>query len=365
MPRRTAPRRGAPPPLDSIVSITTIPAGTEAAPAAPPPPDSSVRRRLLIWLAAALVLAIAATGAVVVANATVFGAAGFVRVYLDALARGDADGALSIPGVDPGDADPALLTREALGELTVLDVRERGGADGIHEVEARWAAAEGEGSTVYRVERIGTTAGLFPRWGFAETPLATLELTLAHDDRVRVNGLDATTDEASAATHSFAVFTPGRYELRHESRWLTSGLVLVEADRAGGAVEATVEVVANAALLAEVDEASRALLDECAEQTVLFPSGCPFGQFISNRVASDPRWSIVEYPELEVTATEGEPRWRVEPTPGVANIVVEVQSIFDGSLDMLDQDVDFEVAFELHLGVGDRLRVVPVDTLDD
>ena len=55
-------------------------------------------RRVLPWIVA-FVLAIAAGGGTVVGlNATVFGPGDFVRVYLDALARGDAESALALPG---------------------------------------------------------------------------------------------------------------------------------------------------------------------------------------------------------------------------------------------------------------------------
>ena len=59
-------------------------------------------RRVLPWVVAFLVALAAGGGSVVALNATVFGPGDFVRIYLDALARGDAAAALALPGVDAG-----------------------------------------------------------------------------------------------------------------------------------------------------------------------------------------------------------------------------------------------------------------------
>lgn len=325
--------------------------------------EGTVRRRALVSLAAFLVVAATAAGAVLVANATVFGAASFVRVYLDALARGDVAGALSLPGVDPLGASTALLHPDALGELEIDDVREVRESGGVHAVEATWSTPAGSGTSVFRVERVGATAGVFAEWGFAESPLGVLDLTLRHEDRVQVNALETRLGSISASPHPLAVFVPGAYTVSHDSRYFTSEPVTVVAGLPGARVPAAVAAEADAPLLAAVDRAARQYLDACAQATVLFPPGCPFGRFEGNRLASEPRWSIAEYPHVEIEATTGEPRWRTPALSGVAHLVVDVRSLFDGSVTTLDERVPFDTAFELRFGPGDRLEVVPVDTL--
>ena len=324
---------------------------------------TGARRRAFIWLAAALVLTLAGTGAVIAANATVFGAASFVRIYLDALARGDAAEALALAGVASDDVSPdtTLLSSAALAPFELGEVRETASRDGRHEVTATWTVGTEEHETRFTVERVGTTAGLFASWAFFVSPLATLDVTLEHEDRVQVNDLDLVTASITAAPHRFAVFVPSRYTLQHDSRWLTSDAVTVTADQVGTTLEAAVDVRANEDLLAEVDRTAREFLDDCAAQRVLFPPGCPFGETVNNRVLGEPVWSIDAYPEITIVGTSGEPRWHSGPDQGIAQVTVEVQSIFDGSVETLERNVRFPMEFEIHISRGDRLTLVTVD----
>ena len=88
-----------------------------------------------------------------------------------------------------------------------------------------------------------------------------------------------------------------------------------------------------------------AYLDECATQEVLFPTGCPFGQPIENRVVSTPEWSIADYPDIRIEAGGEFETWVVPTTSGTAHLVVEVQSLFDGSVSTFDEDVPFDVDY--------------------
>ena len=69
-----------------------------------------MRRAVVAWMLVVVLAIGAGAGVVVALNATAFGAAGFVRIYLDALSRGDAAGVLALPGVtvDPGLRDDFL-----------------------------------------------------------------------------------------------------------------------------------------------------------------------------------------------------------------------------------------------------------------
>src|SRR5690606_25362207 len=102
-------------------------------------------------------------------------------------------------------------------------------------------------------------------------------------------------------------------------------------------------------------------LDECATQRVLFPSGCPLGKDVDNRVISEPVWSITEYPELEVVPTDTFGEWEVPPAHAVANITVEVQSLFDGSISTIDEDMTVLVRYRVTIEPDDRtLRITAV-----
>lgn len=318
-------------------------------------------RRLLPWVGAFLVALLAGGGAVVALNATVFGPGDFVRVYLDALARGDAESALTLPGVEAGDAASDLLVDDVL--IGVSEVRQLSdeplgaGPSGQdrHRITMSYRTPEGTGTTEFEVERIGTRLGLFPEWGFAISPVAVLALDVQHDTRFTVNGVDGDTGRDAAGPASFAVFVPGAYVLGHDTTFLRAADVAVLADEVGGTVDATVDVQPEpefaTTLAAEVEEH----LDACADQQVLFPTGCPFGEAISNRIVTAPEWSIEIYPELGIEPGTFR-TWIAGPAPGTAHLVVDVQSLFDGSVDTFDQDVPFQARYSITIS-GDTLLV--------
>lgn len=302
-------------------------------------------RRLVPWIGAFLVAALAGGGAVVGLNATVFGPGDFVRIYLDALARGDAEGALALPGVTAGNLDPSLLRDDVLTGLSDLrQVSDEPLGDDRHRVTITWSAPGGDGTTAFEVERVGTRMGLFPEWGFAVSPIAELALDIEHDPRYTANDMPATTGRTTDGTAAVAVFVPGSYVLAHDSTYLRADPVNAIADRPGGTVKATVEVEPGPAFAPALAKAVSAALSACTAQHVLFPTGCPFGETITNRLASEPEWTIVREPELELEPGEFG-TWIAGPAPGTAHLVVEVQSLFDGSLSTFDQDVPFRARY--------------------
>jgi hypothetical protein len=305
------------------------------------------------------IFAVGATVAVVVLNAGVFGAAGFVRVYLDAIARGDATSALAMAGVEvPDDADPALLADDVLSGLSdIRQVADVATGD-RHEVTVEWRGADGEGRTTFVVERTGTRFGLFPEWRFAETPIAVLDLAVLHDPRFTVNGVTARSATDSNEAGRYAVLAPGSYLLEHDTEFLAAEPVAVIVDQAVDPVEATLDVRADERFAEQVSTEVDDHLDECATQEVLFPSGCPFGQTIVNRVVSTPRWSIVEYPEIRVEPGPEFGTWLIPAAAAQAHLVVDVQSLFDGSVSTFDEDVPFDVGYTATIRSETELLIV-------
>jgi hypothetical protein len=316
-----------------------------------------MRRALLPWLIALGITVLACAGTVVALNATVFGAGSFVRVYLDALARDDVSDALTIPGVRAGGADAALLedgTLAGLRDLRLTGDEERGGR---HVVSYHWTAPQGSGSTSFQVERIGTRFGLFPEWGFAISPIATVSLRVEHDPRFTVNGVDRVSDHANAAPADYAVLVPGAYSFAHSSRYLTAEADTVLADTVGQTVSATVDTQADAAFVSTVSSFVNDQLRACATQEVLFPTGCSFGQAVDNRVSSTPKWSIVAEPRLSIVPGAEYGSWAIPSTPGTAHLVVTVTSLFDGTRSQFNQDVPFQVQGDIALGRNDAITV--------
>lgn len=303
-------------------------------------------RRVLPWIVA-FVLAIATGGGTIVAlNATVFGPGDFVRVYLDALARGDAESALALPGVDAAGADDLLLDDDVLTGLTDLrQVSDEDLGGGRHRITVDWAAPSGSGTTAFEVEPVGTRLGLFPEWGFAESPVARLTLDVLHDPRFSANGVDENTGRDEAGAVDYAVLVPGSYVFRHDTVFLEAEEVTLIADEVGAVLDATLDVQAGPTFASTVAEEVADHLTECTTQRVLFPTGCPFGQTINNRVISDPVWTMVAFPELEIEPGTEFGTWRAGPASGTANLVVEVKSLFDGTVSTFDENVIFEVTY--------------------
>ncbi|CAN5444503.1 hypothetical protein BH09ACT4_BH09ACT4_04550 [soil metagenome] len=326
-------------------------------------------RALLPWVGAFLVAALAAGGAVVALNATVFGPGDFVRVYLDALARGDADSALALPGVvvpsiDGVDADGRLLVDGVLsgvGDIHQLSDQAIGGGHDRHRITVSWTTPGGDGTTAFEVERVGTRFGLFPEWGFAASPVAVLALDVQHDPRFTANGFDASTGRDRTGSAALAVLVPGTYVLSHDTEFLRAAPFTVVAAEAGAIIDATLDVEPRPELSAAVAGAVTEQLAACAEQRVLFPTGCPFGHPILNRVVSAPSWTIVTAPNLELTPGRFG-TWVAGPAPGTAHLVVKVKSLFDGSVSTFDEDVPFSVRYAVVI-TGESVQVTHTDVV--
>ena len=114
---------------------------------------------------------------------------------------------------------------------------------------------------------------------------------------------------------------------------------------ASGVTDVTVDAQPNAQFIGQVQTELDRFLDDCTTQQVLQPSNCPFGIEINDRVRDAPIWSIAEYPP--VTLAAGDSTFEMPDTEGQAHIVVEVQSLFDGDVDMRDEDVAFAVAISV------------------
>lgn len=302
-----------------------------------------MRRSVILWSVIFGVFVVAFTGTVIALNATLFSAGGFVRVYLDSLARHDVRGALELPGVTVPDAAATdLLSAEALAGLR--DIRQLSDTeleDGRHAVSFAYTAGRTESESTFVVEPAGRVLGLFSGWQFAETPVATLDVTVLHETRYSANGVDVVADASRPA----AVLTPGLYVLDHSTELLEADAVPLLVATPGQPAAATVEVRATGEFVAQVQEELNGFLDDCATQKVLMPSGCPFGQEIRNRLESEPQWSIAAYPAVTIVPGPEVGSWLVPKTDGAAHLTVEVRSLFDGSLSTFDENVPFSVEY--------------------
>jgi hypothetical protein len=298
------------------------------------------------WLALCVLVVGGFLGVVSALNAGLYSAGGFVGRYLEALERRDIAAALTLPGVAvPEGVSELALTRDALVGPTasrIVGVVER--PDGTRTVTAAYELGGRSYRTDFSVEPAAPLFLLFSGWRFAETPVAVLTVEVVNDAGFRVNGLPG--DAGGDGVADLAVLTPSLAVLDQDAAYLEADDVPVPVVSAAGA-RGRVEVRASDEFTASVQEEVDAFLDECAEQEVLQPAGCPFRRVVDDRILDRPQWSIAEYPAIEIVPADG--AWLVSPTPGTAHITVDVVSLFDGSVSTLDEDVTFEVAYRIEL----------------
>lgn len=302
--------------------------------------------------------AIAATGAIIYRE--LYSPSAFVARYLSLLGDGQAAEALTLPGVTvdsaqleasglPADASEALLRSAALSSLTDATVTgEREGDDGVTTVSVTYTAGAHEARTTFRVEPAGWV-GVAPTWRFETSPLAAIELTLRGATEFTVNGFSLDTRQVSPAGAdadpldpvSLLVFSPGLYSISVDTPISTSEGVAVLSDTPQAAIPVDLQTTPTPEFLDVVQERVSSFLDDCATQEVLQPTGCPFGLLVQNRIVNAPQWSIDEHPV--VTLDPDGAHWSIARVQAVARIVVDIQSIFDGSIHHLDEAVPFFV----------------------
>ena len=307
-----------------------------------------MRRELITWSVVLGVILAGFGATVLVLNATLYSPSGFVRTYLDALARHDLAGALELSGTRAvtGDASQALLEPEAMGELSdIRIVSDEEDASGIHYIVVDYVAGGIPGSTEFEVRRDGTLFGLFNGWAFVQSPLATVQITVQHERVFTANGIDLIGQQDVA--EPYLVLTPTAIELSHDSKFYHADPVEVLVSKPGGTVDAAVDLQATDAFVAEVQQQIDDYLAECTTQRVLLPTGCPFGETIINRIVSEPVWTMTANPVVTLVPDGKVATWRVPLTDATAHLVVDVQSLFDGSVSAFDRDVPFTVQYEV------------------
>lgn len=324
------------------------------------------RRAVVAVVAIAALLVVALGAAIGALNREVYSASGFVRQYLEAVARADTVGALSLPGVtsdakpsadgQPEELPTTLLRGSVLSPLDdirlVSDIET---APGLHTVTYAFQLGSTPSTMDFTVRSTGTFAAVFNSWRFEESPLGSLEVNVLHESKFTVNGLTLDTRAhaapdapvAFANQASYQVFAPNLYTIGHESVLLSAPEQTVPVTTSEP-TPVSVNAEPNATFVSQVQSEVNKFLDTCATQEVLQPSDCPFGIVIDDRIKSAPEWSIAEYPL--VTLASGETHFEMPDTEGTAHIVVDVQSLFDGDLSTRDEDVTFAIG----LSVGIR-----------
>ncbi len=324
-------------------------------------------RAAITWAVLTGLVAAAFVVTVILLNATLFSAAGFAGSYLAALSRHDVSAALELAGPAtigaPAKAGKNLLDPRALAELRdihlVSDIDQGGG---VHLVRYGYTMAPTTGTTttagttLFEVKRDGTRMGLFSGWSFAKSPRGTLAITPNHDAGFTVNGLELNSSAPNVATLQ-QVFAPGLYVLGNDSTLFTATPVFVKISKIDAVTKASIDIQANPSFISQIQNGLDGQLKKCTTQKVLLPTGCPFGKEIGDRIEGTPTWSIVHSPTVTIVPGATPGSWQVPRAHGTAHLVVQVRSIFDGSLRTLNEDVPFDVSYTISFRANGQLLI--------
>ena len=316
-----------------------------------------MRRALISWTIGFALLILAFFGVLALLNSTLYSAHGFVSSYLDALARHDATTARELPGVRaPSGAATNLLTDDSLGSIgDIRLVSDTAGMSGVHRVIYDYTLGGRKGSTTFAIRQTASYLGLFSRWEFATSPLATVSVLPANDPRFRVGSTEVRAAGKPDTAHSYEVFAPGMYVFGSKSMYLSASSVDIPVSEPGSVTPVKVEAEPNKLFVTEVRKELEQYYVKCATQKVLFPTNCPFGKPFSNRVVSTPAWSMSQDPPVTIVPNGGS--WLVPNATGQAHLVVKVQSLFNGAITTFDQDVPFSVSYRVTIGAENHLTI--------
>ena len=184
--------------------------------------------------------------------------------------------------------------------------------------------------------------GFFTTWRFEQKPTATLELAILGDTRVSVNdsALDVTRLGVPPRT---TVLVPGLYAASLATEWVEAEPVTVALTEPGSVERLRLVLSPSMKLEDTTTSALEDYLDDCTEQGVLQPASCPFGVTIDDRVIGTPDWTILDYPDVRLSLSADRSSWSVSGKNGVAEVSVQVQSLFDGTIEEYTDVVRFDV----------------------
>jgi hypothetical protein len=308
-----------------------------------------MQRTLLSWGFVFVMLIAGFVATVAAVNNDVLSAHGFVRNYLAALERHDARAALATPGVVV-DGDTSLVVDDTVGALSDIRFLSDTAVGDTHTVRYSYLLAGERRFTDFTVTWTGNRLLLFPTWKFAASPVADLSVSADHDSSVTVNGV-------AVPAGDYAVLVPGLYVADDDTKYFDGAEDAAAATKIDEPLTAEVTVTATDAFTSAAQTAVDSFLDTCSTQTVLMPTGCPFGREVKNRLDGSPSWSITDYPDISLTPESAAGVWRARASGGTAAITVAVQSLFDGSISTLNDSVSLTADYVITIGVDGSLTV--------
>ena len=272
-------------------------------------------------------------------NLTLFSATSFVTSYLKALESSDYGLAASHAGLTRA---PQILplASEALENPRIVGTSSLPTGELV--IQADYELGDDTHSTVFVVTGGEPILWFFDTWRFSRQPLTNLQFAVIGDERVSVNGTDLDVGDLGVPPRT-TVLVPGIYSSSLETEWVQAEPVLSVMTEVGAPAGVRLVVSPTNALMENTTGALEAYLDGCAAQAVLQPAECPFGVSISDRVVGAVQWTILDYPEIDLRLSADRATWTMVAESGVAEVTVQVQSLFDGSITEFRDTEEFDV----------------------
>ena len=272
-------------------------------------------------------------------NLTLFSATSFVTSYLKALESSDYGLAASHAGLTRA---PQILplASEALENPRIVGTSSLPTGELV--IQADYELGDDTHSTVFVVTGGEPILWFFDTWRFSRQPLTNLQFAVIGDERVSVNGTDLDVGDLGVPPRT-TVLVPGIYSSSLETEWVQAEPVLSVMTEVGAPAGVRLVVSPTSTLMENTTGALEAYLDGCAAQAVLQPAECPFGVSISDRVVGAVQWTILDYPEIDLRLSADRATWTMVAESGVAEVTVQVQSLFDGSITEFRDTEEFDV----------------------
>jgi len=272
-------------------------------------------------------------------NLTLFSATSFVTSYLKALESSDYGLAASHAGLTRA---PQILplASEALENPRIVGTSSLPTGELV--IQADYELGDDTHSTVFVVTGGEPILWFFDTWRFSRQPLANLQFAVIGDERVSVNGTDLDVGDLGVPPRT-TVLVPGIYSSSLDTEWVQAEPVVSVMTEVGAPAGVRLVVSPTNALMENTTGALEAYLDGCAAQAVLQPAECPFGVSISDRVVGAVQWTILDYPEIDLRLSADRATWTMVAESGVAEVTVQVQSLFDGSITEFRDTEEFDV----------------------
>ncbi|HLP23295.1 MAG TPA: hypothetical protein VK139_04550 [Microbacteriaceae bacterium] len=322
---------------------------------------STAGRRAAVWALGALFTLSATAGTLWALAGTIYSAPAFVARYLELVSSDSVTEALRMPGVLPAASDDPTSPSEDEPSATLLRpgvissgpshiriVEDRRNDDGSHTVTAEYELAGSVQLAVYVVNPAPAAFGLVPNWAFRSSPLAELNVSVTSGTSFSVGGEIFDIRNASVAPSDggprvgrYLTLAPAVLQLSYSTEMVVATETPVVA-ASSAVVSTNLLVLPTPTLLERVQSKLDGFLADCARQTVLQPTGCPFGSAVDDRVVGDPSWSLVSTPAVSLTPESG--AFSMPRSPGLAHLSVPVERLYDGTQTTIEQDIEYTVS---------------------